>query len=122
MRLSTVEMKEDGLHLSSDQLESLGWRPGERIELSHSGDCLTLRPSGASEKSIVRTAMAHLEDAVGFNTGIERPIFVGDRFEVKAHRSYDWRFLGTLFYTEEGLLIREDSTPDAEMRDQADAP
>ena len=52
----TLEVQTDGLHLSSDQLEKLGWRPGQQIELSQTGDCLTLRPRGSGDKSIIRGA------------------------------------------------------------------
>lgn len=122
MGQSTLEVQEDGLHVSTDQLERLGWQPGQQVELSHSPDCLIVRRKGSADRSIIRAAMNHLESEVGFNTGIDYPKWEGGRFEVSAFRSFDQRYLGKLVFTEDGDLIADASTPDAVMRELADAP
>jgi hypothetical protein len=84
MPSSTVEVQEDAVHLdlSSDPFDKLGWRNGQWIEVSQSGECITLRRSGAADRSIIRSALGHLETPIGFDTGIDRQTRRGDRFEV----------------------------------------
>jgi hypothetical protein len=119
----TVEIREGrvSVDLTTDQLERLGWQNDQQLEVSQSGDSLTLRPQLTQEQFITSRAFRHLALKVGINVGADRPHLAGGRFEVPVYRGHDRHFLGTLSFTPDGELIPEASTPDAQMRTLADA-
>jgi hypothetical protein len=119
----TVEVRDGrvSLDLTADQLEKLGWQHGQQIEVSQSGDSLTLRPQLTQEQFIHSRAFRHLALKVGVNVGVDRPRSVGQGYEVSVHRGHDHRFLGTLSFTSDGELVPEASTPDSTMIALADA-
>ena len=119
----TVEIREGRVYLdlTADQLEKLGWQHGQQIEVSQSGDSLTLRPQPSLEQFITSRAFRHLAVHVGINVGVESPRLAGERVEVRVYRGHDRRSLGTLSFTTDGELIAEASTTDAQLRALADA-
>jgi len=103
------EITADGLHLSKELIEQFGWREGTRLVLEISNRTVSIIPQDLTAEDIEEIASSFLLAKVGDAIGIKKPQKKGDKWFVDVILPHSEKYLGVLVYTDDGVVISDES-------------
>lgn len=119
METLTHEVTKQGLQLTSEELERLGWREGQQVQVQFTGRSIVISPVLSPADKIRARALSHLFQHVGDATAVGLAEWIEDRWRVEVFLSYKDAKLGHLVFDPDGNLIEEESSSREQMLEAA---
>lgn len=121
METLTHEITKQGLQLTSEELERLGWREGQQVQVQFTGRSIVISPLLSPADKIRARALSHLFLHVGDATAVGPAEWANDRWRVEVFLSYEDLKVGDLVFDAEGNLIEAESSSRDQMLEAAGA-